>query len=108
MQRCKLFVIPVMLLAIKALIVPNVRKVGKDFIVVAADMVKAVVNNFQEDAVEKETMWENMEEVEVVVVKKGVKENIILTTTTHVPVIFVISQAILLQIAHMEESLHKC
>ncbi len=31
-----------MLLAIKALIVPNARKVGKDFIVVAVDMVKAV------------------------------------------------------------------
>ena len=97
-----------MLLAIKTLIVPNVWKVGKDFIVVAADMVKAVVKTFQEDAVEKETMGENTEEVEVVVVKKGVKANIILTPTTHVPVIFVISQVILRQIVPMLEILPKC
>jgi hypothetical protein len=69
---------------------------------------KAVVKTFQEDAVEKETMGENTEEVEVVVVKKGVKANIILTPTTHVPVIFVISQVILRQIVPMLETLPKC
>ena len=51
------------LLAIEVLIVPNAWKVGKDFIVVAFEMVKAVVTNIKEDdAVKKETMGENTEE----------------------------------------------
>ena len=40
--------------------------------------------------------------------KGGVKANIILTPTTHVPLIFVISQVILRQIVPMLETLPKC
>ena len=93
-------------LGIKALIVPNALMVGKDLIV-AVDTVKAVVKIIQVDAVEKEAMGENMEEVEVVA-KKGVKANFILTPLTLVPVIFVISQAILRQIVLMPETLRRC
>ncbi len=64
-----------MLLAIRVLFVPNARKMGNDFIVVAVDLVKAVVKLIQEDAAEKETTAENKEEVEVVV-KKGGKRQI--------------------------------
>ena len=96
-----------MQLGIKVLIVPSVPKVGKDSIVVAADMAKAVANIIQVVAVERETMGGNMEEVEVVD-KKVEKENINLTTTIPVPVISATSQVILQRIVHMQKILHKC
>ena len=81
-------------MSIKVLIVPTAGKERKE-LTVAADMEKAADKIIHLAAEEKVAMGENMEEVEVVVVKKGVKANINLTTT-HVPVIFALSQVILL------------